>query len=211
MFLSANNKRSAIQAHLANRLICSDIKSDPASFPRRRKNHPHTTQVPSHREARSAGEPKRRRERMERGPSVRADGAGPDRGPPKGHPAGVEDRGGYPGRSRDRVVARPARRRRCGKARTRPPDASFRKTSRAERSAFVETVFLSTHPGEGPGAPPSLPTPLAPSPAARRHRHARLAAEMSCQWTDRARDRMRLSALSCVVGGSSEFSACPTP
>ena len=83
-----------------------------------------------------------------------------DRGPPKGSPAGVEDRGGYPGRSRDRDVARPARRRRCGKARTRPPDASFRKTVCAERSVFVETVFLSAHPGEGPGAPPRLPLDL---------------------------------------------------
>ena len=82
-----------------------------------------------------------------------------DRGPPKGSPAGVEGRGGYPGRSRDRDVARPARRRRCGKARTRPPDASFRKTVCAERSVFVETVFLSAHPGEGPGAPPCLPHP----------------------------------------------------
>ncbi len=56
------------------------------------------------------------------------------------------------------IVARPARRRRCGKARTRPPDASFRITVRAERLSFAETVFLSAHPGEGPGAPPCLPS-----------------------------------------------------
>ena len=102
VFSSASNKRSAIQARSTKQLIYSEIKPEPAPSARRRKNHPHTTQVPPHREARSAGEPKRRRERMERGPSVRAVGAGPDRGPPEGHPAGVEDRGGYPGRSRDR-------------------------------------------------------------------------------------------------------------
>jgi len=62
------------------------------------------------------------------------------------------------------IVARPARRRRCGKAITPPPDASFRKTSRAERLSFAETVFLSAHPGEGPGAPPCLP-PLSGSDA----------------------------------------------
>ena len=68
------------------------------------------------------------------------------------------------------IVARPARRRRCGKARTRPPDASFRKTSRAERSAFVETVFLLSSPGEGPGASPSLPLDLPrPRGGARSH------------------------------------------
>ena len=94
---------------------------------------------------------------MERDLAVQTGRPDRDRGPPKGPPAGVEARGGYPGRSRDRDVARPARRRRCGKARIRPPDASFRKTVCAERSVFVETVFLSAHPGEGPGAPPRLP------------------------------------------------------
>ena len=113
---------------------------------------------------RKGGSPGRRSEA-----AAGADGAGSrcankEAGPRSGASQGLAGRGGgpggYPGRSRDRDVARPARRRRCGKARTRPPDASFRKTVCAERSVFVETVFLSAHPGEGPGAPPRLPLNL---------------------------------------------------
>ena len=52
------------------------------------------------REARSAGDPKRRRERMERGLAVRTGGPDRIRWPREGRPAGVEGRGGYPGRSR---------------------------------------------------------------------------------------------------------------
>ena len=115
---------------------------------------------PVAREARSAGDPKRWRERMERGLAAQAGGPDRFRWPPEGRPAGVEDRGGYPGRSRTASSGSPARRRRCGKAPTRPPDASFRKTSRAERLSFAETVFLFNHPGEGPDAPPCLPFDL---------------------------------------------------
>ena len=43
----------------------------------------------------------------------------------------------------------PARRRRCGKAITPPPDASFRKTTRAERQLSSKRYYSSS-PGEGP-------------------------------------------------------------
>ena len=101
---------------------------------------------------------------MERGLAVQAGRPDRIRGPPKGRPAGVEDRGGYPDRSRDCLVGQPARRRRCGKAPTRPPDASFRQNQPRGASVFRRNGNSVCSSGRGPGRSVMPPTrPAAPS------------------------------------------------
>ncbi len=140
-----------------NPLFLRAIARQPASSPSRRKNRPHNPPRP----VAPGGSLGRRTEAAAgaEGAGLAVKAAGPDR---TGDLLRVIRPGWRTGGDTQVVpgigiVARPARRRRCGKARTRPPDASFRKTVRAERSSFAETVLKLSHPGEGPGAPPCLP------------------------------------------------------
>ena len=138
--LSADNPPTPNISRAANLLISPAFKKIQRHQPALGSRRPRLPLVPS-----QGGSLGRRSEA-----AAGADGAGSrcaNRGAGPGPVAsgGSAGRGGGPGGIprpfEDCLVGQPARRRRCGKARTRPPDASFRKTSRAERLSFAETVF----------------------------------------------------------------------
>ncbi len=165
---SPNGRRNRKSAYLdyrrdPNPLIQCDFPRRVASSARPIQRACHTPRCPVAREARSAGDPKRRRERMERdsaGSSIELRAAARSRPSPhhrrRAAAGKMEGRGGYSAGPGMVLAESPARRGRCGKALREPPDASSWKTVRAERQPLPKHIPIRS-PGKGPALRHSLP------------------------------------------------------